>query len=67
LNDILNFSKIDSGVVEVKTEPFSIKQLFDDVSDLFLIAATLCLGLTPMTSKRLMKSKLRKNEDEQNQ
>ena len=40
LNDILNFSKIDSGVVEVKTEPFSIKQLFDDVSDLFLVAAT---------------------------
>lgn len=39
LNDILNFSKIDSGVVEVKTEPFSIKQLFDDVSDLFLVAA----------------------------
>jgi signal transduction histidine kinase len=40
LNDILNFSKIDSGVVEVKTGPFSIKQLFDDVSDLFLVAAT---------------------------
>ncbi len=39
LNDILNFSKIDSGVVEVKNMPFSIKQLFDDVSDLFLVAA----------------------------
>jgi signal transduction histidine kinase/CheY-like chemotaxis protein len=40
LNDILNFSKIDSGVVEVKTQTFSIKQLFDDASDLFLVAAT---------------------------
>ena len=39
LNDILNFSKIDAGVDEVRAESFTIKQLFDDVSDLFLIAA----------------------------
>lgn len=40
LNDILNFSKIDAGVDELNKAPFSIKQLFDDVSDLFLIAST---------------------------
>ena len=39
LNDILNFSKIDAGIDEVHAEPFSNQQLFEDVSDLFLISA----------------------------
>ena len=40
LNDILNFAKIEAGKIEANIEPFRLKQLFDDVSDLFLISAT---------------------------
>ena len=40
LNDILNFAKIEAGKIEANIEPFRLKQLFDDVSDLFLISAS---------------------------
>lgn len=40
LNDILNFAKIEAGKIEVNIEPFRLKQLFEDVSDLFVISAT---------------------------
>ena len=39
LNDILSFSKIEAGVVEINREPLRLQQLFDDVSDLFSISA----------------------------
>ncbi|BDW10875.1 hypothetical protein PSHI8_09570 [Polynucleobacter sp. SHI8] len=40
LNDILSFAKIEAGKIEANIEPFRLKHLFDDVSDLFLISAT---------------------------
>jgi signal transduction histidine kinase/CheY-like chemotaxis protein len=40
LNDILDFSKIDSGVIEIHEDSFKVKNLIDDVQDLFLTPAT---------------------------
>jgi len=39
LNEILDFSKVDSGKYQIVNEPFQFKTLFDDTSDLFLSAA----------------------------
>jgi signal transduction histidine kinase len=39
LNEILDFSKVDSGKFHIVNEPFQFKTLFDDTSDLFLSAA----------------------------
>jgi signal transduction histidine kinase/CheY-like chemotaxis protein len=39
LNDILSFSKIEAGVIDINREPLRLQQLFDDVSDLFSISA----------------------------
>ncbi len=37
LNDILEFSKIDAGIVIVHNEPFSVSNLFNEVADFFTI------------------------------
>ena len=36
INDILDFSKIEAGKLEIVAEDFSISELFDDLSDLFM-------------------------------
>ena len=36
INDILDFSKIDAGKLEFETIPFMIRDLVEDVSDMFL-------------------------------
>lgn len=35
LNDILDFSKLDAGQLDLEATPFSIRQIFDAVSDTF--------------------------------
>ena len=37
LNDILEFSKIDAGIVKIHNEPFVVKNLLNDVVDFFSI------------------------------
>ena len=39
LNEILDFAKIEAGIMTVENIRFSTKQLFDDVRDLFELAA----------------------------
>lgn len=39
VNDILDISKIDSGMMKIEQESFSIKQKLLDINDLFKIKA----------------------------
>jgi PAS domain S-box-containing protein len=40
INDVLDISKIESGIVTVESEPFDLRQICDDVMSMFLAKAS---------------------------